>query len=65
MKLTVPGSKGFHPQVGGDDLVSDGGTEQDRQNVTAWLLDRLHELNSRAKQIITDHLANLSGSGNS
>jgi hypothetical protein len=65
MRLTLPDSNGFHPQVGGSDLVTDGGKEQDRQNVTAWLLDRLHELNSRAKQIISNHLANLSGSGNS
>jgi len=65
MKLTLPGAQGFHPQVGGSDLVTDGGKTDDRQNVTVWLLDRLHELNSRAKQIVSDHLANLSGAGTS
>jgi hypothetical protein len=64
MRLTVSGTKGFHPQVGGGDLVSDGGKVDDRHDVTAWLLNRLHELNTRAKQIVSDHLANLSGSGN-
>jgi hypothetical protein len=65
MKLALPGSTGFIPSVDGNDLVRDGGKTDDRQNVTAWLLDRLHEINVRAKQIISDHLANLSGAGNS
>jgi hypothetical protein len=38
MRLTVPGSSGFHPQVGGNDLVSDGGTVEDLGDVTNWLL---------------------------
>ena len=65
MKLTIPGSKGFHPQVGGDDLVSDGGKIDDISDVTVWLLTKLADIHSRAKQIISNHLANLSGSGNS
>ena len=62
MKLTLPGRTGFIPSVpsvDGNDLVRDGGKTDDRQNVTAWLLDCLYELNTRAKQIISDHLATI------
>ena len=60
MRLTIPGQAGFHPQVkGGSDPVSDGGKTDDRQNVTAWVLDRLYEINVRAKQIVSDHLATI------
>jgi hypothetical protein len=62
MRLTVPGSKGYHPQVGGDDLVSHGGKVAD---VTDWLLTKLADIHSRANQIVNDHLATLSGAGNS
>jgi hypothetical protein len=63
--LTIPGSKGYIPSVDGNDPVSGSSKVDDRQNVTAWLLDRLYELNTRAKQIISDHLANLPSAGNS
>jgi hypothetical protein len=59
MKLTVPGSKGYIPSVDGNDLVRDAAKTDDRQDVTVWLLDRLHELNTRAKQIVSDHLATI------
>jgi hypothetical protein len=40
MRLAISSQEGFHPQVGGGDLVRDGGKTDDRQDVSAWLLDR-------------------------
>jgi hypothetical protein len=40
MKLTVPGSNGYHAQVGGNDPVSDGGKVNDKPAVTAWVIDQ-------------------------
>ena len=62
ISLTVPGSKGYHPQVGDNDPVSDRGKVAD---VTDWLLTKLADIHSRARQIISDHLATLSGAGTS
>jgi hypothetical protein len=65
MRLTVPGKSGYVPNVDGNDLVRDGGKVVDSSDVTDWLLTKLADMHSRARQIISDHLANLSGSGNS
>jgi len=61
MKLTMPGKTGYVPSVNGGDPVSGGGKVAD---VTDWLLTKLADIHSRANQIISDHLATLSGSGN-
>jgi len=47
--LTVPGSKGFHPQAGADDLVSDGGKVDNSADVTYWLLTRLGKFTTKPK----------------
>jgi hypothetical protein len=45
MRLTIPGQEGYHPQVGGNDPVSDDGKVAD---VTDWLLTKLADIHSRA-----------------
>ena len=57
MKLTVPGSKGYHPRVGGNDPVSGGGEVANSGDVTNWLLTRLGQIHDQAKDLITQHLA--------
>jgi hypothetical protein len=59
MKLTVPGSKGCHPQVGGNDPVSGGGEVDDSGDVSSWLLTRLGQIYDRARDLINQHLATL------
>jgi hypothetical protein len=59
MRLTLPGSTGYIPQVGGNDPVSGGGTVRDTGDVTNWLLTRLGQIHDQAKDLITQHLATL------
>jgi hypothetical protein len=63
MKLTLPGAQGFHPQVGGSDLVTDGGSVADSGDVTYWLLTRLGQIHDQAKDLINQHLATLGYNG--
>jgi hypothetical protein len=63
INLTVPGSEGYHPQVGGNDPVSDGGKVDDTGDVTNWLLTRLGQIHDQARDLINQHLATLGYSG--
>jgi len=63
LSLTVPGSKGYIPQVGGNDPVSDGSKVDDPSDVTYWLLTRLGQIHDQAKDLITQHLATLGYNG--
>jgi hypothetical protein len=63
MRLTVPSSQGYHPQIGGYDPVSDGGKIDDSTDVTYWLLTRLGQIHDQARDLINQHLATLPNNG--
>lgn len=63
IRLTVPNSEGYHPQIGGDDPVTDGGKVDDSAGVSSWLLTRLGQIHDQARDLISQHFATLPYNG--
>jgi hypothetical protein len=60
---TVPGSKGYHPQVGADDPVSGGGSRDDTGDVKSWLIDQLGDIHQKCRDLINKYLVTLPYNG--
>jgi hypothetical protein len=52
-RLTVPGNQGYHPQIAGSNPVSRG-TADDKQDVTAWVIDQLSDIHQRCRDLINN-----------
>jgi len=63
MRLTVPGTKGYHPQVGGSDSVSGGGDVDNKPDVTAWVIDQLSDIHQKCRDLINNYLVTLRYNG--